>query len=112
MTLAALGRRASSLFILFGLQRSPLPLRVIEYMYAVMEHMNTPLRVSARDPRCARATSFGHVYTPGVSIRAPRCARATSFLHVYFVWPPEAQMCRNLCFLDAPESNIITMSDF
>ena len=42
--------------------RSPMPLRVIEHRY-------TPLRVSARDPRCAHAASFWPVAPVALAAR-------------------------------------------
>ena len=56
--------------------RSPMPLRVIEHRY-------TPLRVSARDSRCARAASFWAVADVAFAARA--CgARSTRLRRLCF----------------------------
>ena len=104
-----------------------LPLRVIEHIY--IHHIYTPLRVSARDPRCARATSF----LSGTMLRrlAPaalgacdawrlrRLAPATlgAALGAIFClgWPLEASRGPNeskSVFSGCPQSDIIVIDHF
>ena len=83
-----------------------LPLRVIEHIY-------TPLRVNARDPRCARATSF--LIRTMLRRLAPSQAPIVTGANVCLRWPPEASRGPKeprSVFSGCPQSDIIVIDHF
>ena len=79
----------------------------------MIEHTYTPLRVNARDPRCARATSF----LMGTTKRCLVPSQALIVTGAIFClrWPPEASRGPNepeSVFSGCPESDFIVSHHF